>query len=238
MSLLDLLNQAQGGKGLAGLGEALGLDARTTEALAGQFAPAIAGGMKRRASAEGGLGAVLGALRGEDKAEFFDDPRAAAAPQARAAGHDFLGQILGADAAPRLSAAAAERTGVPEDKISAFLPALAAMMQGGLQRQAPDAEIDAAMGGPVRAMGDAPGSGLGDLLSALGGAQGSAGGASRDGLGGLLGSAMNAFGGGQAQAPQAASQPGSQAGLGQILRMLDADGDGSPFDDVLGAIMR
>ncbi|MEL6794981.1 MAG: DUF937 domain-containing protein, partial [Pseudomonadota bacterium] len=171
MSLLNLLQQAQGGGGLAALGERFGLDAQTTEALAGQLAPAIAGGMKERASAEGGLGAVLGALKGEGQASYFDDAVEAAAPQAQEAGMDFLAQIMGGrEAAPQLAQAAAERVGAPQDKVEQLLPSLAAMLQGGMQKQAPDAEISAAIGGPLGAVGDQAGAGIGDLLSALGGA--------------------------------------------------------------------
>ncbi|MEL7465553.1 MAG: DUF937 domain-containing protein [Pseudomonadota bacterium] len=229
MSLLNLLQQAQGGGGLAALGERFGLDPQMTEALAGQFAPAIAGGMKERASAEGGLGAVLGALKGEDRAAYFDNPAEAAAPQAQEAGMDFLAQIMGGrEAAPQLAQAAAERVGAPQDKVQQLLPALAAMLQGGMQKQAPDAEIRAAMDGPLGAVGDRQGAGIGDLLSALGGAQAQGGG----GIGGLLGGAMKAFGGSR---PEPNAQGG---GLGPLLQMLDADGDGSPLDDVLGMIMK
>lgn len=229
MSLMKLLQQAQGGQGLGQLGEALGLDAATTNSLAEQFAPALAGGMKRRAAEEGGLGAVLGALKGEGQASYYEDPRAAAAPEAQAAGHDFLSQILGgAEAAPQLSAAAAERTGATQEQAGAFLPALAAMLQGGMQKTAPDTEIEAAMGGPLGAEGDRKGAGIGDLLSALGGAQAQGGG----GIGGLLGGAMKAFGGPK---PEPNAQGG---GLGPLLQMLDADGDGSPLDDILGRFMK
>ena len=109
-----------------------------------------------------------------------------------------------------------------------MLPALAAMLQGGMQKQAPDAEISAAMSGPMAAVGDAQGAGIGDLLSALGGAQAQGGG----GIGGLLGGAMKAFGGPR---PEANASGG---GLGPLLQMLDSDGDGSPLDDVLGMIMK
>ena len=229
MSLLNLLQQAQGGGGLAELGKSFGLDASTTEALAGQLAPAISGGMKRRAASEGGMGAILGALQGEGQAAYFDDPRQAAAPEAQAAGADFLSKILGGgEAAPQLAQAAAERVGAPQDKVQEMLPALAAMLQGGMQKQAPDAEISAAMSGPMAAVGDAQGAGIGDLLSALGGAQAQGGG----GIGGLLGGAMKAFGGPR---PEANASGG---GLGPLLQMLDADGDGSPLDDVLGMIMK
>lgn len=244
MSLLEMLKSAQGAGGLEQLGAQFGLDGRTTEALAGQLAPAISSGMKRRAAAEGGLGALLGQLQGERSAEYFEQPARAAAPEGRAAGADFLKQIFGQqEAAPELARTAAARVGAPEDKTQDLMAALGAMLQGGMQRAAPDAEIEAARAG-VAATGDRAGAGLGDLLGALSqggggggglggllgglGAGASRGGQGGGGLGGLLGAL--AGGGGQAQ------QQGG--GLGALLQMLDADGDGSPLDDVLGQFMK
>ena len=120
MSLLNLLQQAQGGNGLAELGKAFGLDESTTRGLAEQLAPAISGGVKRRAASEGGLGAVLGQLRGEDRAQYFENPAQAAAPAARAQGEDFLAQIFGGrEAAPEVARAAAERVGAPRSPAAA-----------------------------------------------------------------------------------------------------------------------
>ena len=242
MSLMQLLAQAQGGRGLGDLGQALGLDAATTEALAGQLAPAISGGVKRRAQAEGGLGAVLGALQGERSARYYDEPAAAIGPEAKADGAAFLSSILGGDdAAPQLARAAAERTGAPVEKAEQMLPALAAMLQGGMQRQAPDREIEMALNGVKSAGADRAGSGLGDLMGmlnqggggALGGLMSALGGGGQGG-GNPLGGVMNALSGGGGGGGQ--QQAGG--GLAPLLQMLDADGDASPLDDVLGMIMK
>ena len=80
MSLLDLLKQAQGGQGLGQLGQQLGLDPSMVEKLAGQLTPAISGGVKARAQAEGGLGAILGQLQGEGATQYFEQPSAAIGP--------------------------------------------------------------------------------------------------------------------------------------------------------------
>ena len=80
MSLMDLLKQAQGGQGLGQLGQQMGIDPSMMEQLAGQLAPAISGGVKQRAQAEGGLGTILGQLQGEQSAQYFDQPQQAAAP--------------------------------------------------------------------------------------------------------------------------------------------------------------
>ena len=230
MSLLNLLQQAQSGGGLGALGQALGMDERTTQSLAEQLAPAISGGVRRRAQAEGGLASVLGALRGEQAAGYFQNPAQAAAPQARQQGEDFLAQIFGQrEAAPQIAREAASRAGASPEQAEQLMPALAAMLQGGMQRQAPDREIDMAMSGPLGQMGDRSGAGLSDLLGALG-QQGAQGGG---GIGGLLGGAMKALGGGGQQA-----QGAGAGGLAPLLQMLDADGDGSPVDDILERFMK
>lgn len=217
MSLLDLLAQAQNGRGLDELGRQFGLDERTTRSLAEQLAPTIASGAKQKAREDGGLGAVLGQLLGEREVAYYEEPAKAATPAARAQGEEFLKGLFGSAEAPReIANAAAERTGTPQDLVSQFLPALAAMLQGAMQKQAPDDQVRGAMG----AMGsnDRPGVGIEDLLGALTG--GSSGGS---GIGDLIGGLL---GGGK-------SQPQASGGLDQLLQTLDADGDGSPFNDIV-----
>jgi hypothetical protein len=198
MSIMRLLEQAQGGQGLGRLADQLGLDADQADSLTRLLAPAIGSAARQRAQA-GGLGEVLGALRGEGQAGLFDDAGAAASSEGQAQGRDFLTALLGGSgAADNLTEEAAARTGVDRDIVGQFLPALAAMAQGGLQRQMPDAEIDAA-----------------EAEERDGGFAGM--------LGGLLG-------GGTRQ--------GSSGGLGMLNDLLDADGDGSALDDVLGRFPR
>lgn len=221
MSLLDLLKQSQGGKGLEQLGEQFGIDETTTRSLAEQLTPTIAGGAKARAKAEGGLGTLLGQLMGEQEVAYYEEPAKAASPTARAQGEKFLENLFGSAEAPReIASAAAARTGASQDLVSQFLPALAAMLQGAMQKQAPDDQVKGAMGAIGSA--DKAGAGIGDLLGALGGGGGAGGG----GLGGMLGGLLG--GGGQGQAGES-----SGGGLDGLLQTLDADGDGSPFNDIL-----
>ncbi|MEM8870325.1 MAG: DUF937 domain-containing protein [Pseudomonadota bacterium] len=224
MSLLDLLKGAQGAPALESLGQSLGLDSGTTRSLAEQFAPAISGGVKRRAAQDGGMGAILGALKGTHGASYFDDATAAATEGAQADGARFLTEIFGSkDAAPQLAEAAAAKTGATTAQAQQLLPALAAMLQGGMQKQVPDAEIETALAG-LGASGDKAGSGLGDLMGVLGGSGGA-------GQSGIMGTVMGMLGGGGARKGQA-------DGLGSVLAMLDADGDGSPLDDVIGRFLK
>lgn len=200
MSIMKLLQQAQGGQGLGQLAAQFGLDQGAAEQLTQMLAPAIGSAAKQRAES-GGLDRVLGAMRGEGQARMFDDPTAAAAPEGQAQGMAFLEQIMGGrQEAEGLAQEAASRAGVDASTVSQFLPALAAMAQGGLQKQMPDSQIDGLMQG------------------------GGAGG----GLMGMIGGLM----GGKAENGQ------TGGALGMLSQMLDADGDGSPLDDILGKFMR
>jgi len=213
MSLLELLQQAQGGRGLEELGRQFGLDENTTRSLAEQLTPTIASGAKQKAKEEGGLGALLGQLLGENEVAYYEEPAKAATPSAQRQGDQFLKDLFGSSEASReIAGAAAERTGTSQDLVSQFLAALAAMLQGAMQKQAPDGQVRGAM----EALGsnDPAGTGIEDLLGSLTGS---------GGIGGMLGSLL---GGGQ-------SQSQASGDLGQLLQSLDADGDGSPFNDIV-----
>lgn len=210
MSLLKMLQQAQGGQGLSGLAQQLGLDESQAGGLAEMLAPAIGSAAKRRAEG-GGLESLLGQLQGEAQGGLIDDPAAAVAPEARAQGENFLEQLLGSrDATQQLAAEAASRSGIDQSKVEEFLPSMAAMLQGGMQKQVPDDGI------------------AGMLQGLTGGAL--AGGASSGG--GLMGMIGGLLGGGSS------SNSGGGFDLGGIMNMLDADGDGSPLDDILEKVMR
>ena len=203
MSLLDLLKQAQGGQGLGQLAQQIGLEQGQADSLTKMLAPAIGSAARKRAES-GGLGDVLGALRGENQAGMFDDAPAAASQSGQAQGLDFLERLMGGrNEAQDLANEAAQRSGVDQNLVQQFLPALAAMAQGGLQKQMPDSQID-------------------NMMSVQSSAQ--------DQGGGLMGMIGSLVGGNGAQ--------GGGMDLSMLNNLLDADGDGSALDDVLGKLMR
>lgn len=141
MSLLRMLEQAGGGQGLAGLASQFGLDEEKAGGLASMLAPAIGSAAKKRAET-GGLQDLLGQLQGEGLGSLFDAPEQAAAPEAQQKGQSFLEGLLGSrEATDELANAAAERAGVDAGTVQQFMPALAAMLQGGMQKQTPDTSI-------------------------------------------------------------------------------------------------
>lgn len=208
MSIFKLLQQAQGGQGLSELAGQLGLDKGTADQLTQMLAPAIGSAAKERAQ-RGGLNDVLGSLKGEGQAEMFDNAALAATDRGKAQGKAFLASLLGGqDEADGLAQEAAARAGVEPSIVQQFLPAIAAMAQGGLQKNLPDNQIDGMMQG---LMGGASNQGAGSLMGLVGG---------------LLGSKKQGDTG------------GGGFDLGMLNDLLDADGDGSAMDDILGKFMR
>lgn len=209
MSLLKMLQQAQGGQGLGQLAQQLGMDQGQAGGLAEMLAPAIGSAAKKRAES-GGLEALLGQMQGEAQGGYFDNPAQAAAPEARQQGEAFLEQLLGSrEATQNLAQEAASRANVDQSQVEQFMPALAAMLQGGMQKQMPDTSIQGMMQGLQGAQA-AGGSGGGGIMGMIGG---------------LLGGGGSSAGG------------GGGFDLSMLTNMLDADGDGSPLDDILEKVM-
>ena len=175
MSIMDLLKQAQDGEGLGKLAEQFGLDADKAGELTGLLGPVI-GRATREQAESGGLAGVLGALKGEEQAALFEDAGEAASPAGVAQGQAFLEGILGGDKSAGLAEQAAKQTGVDLSTVQGFLPALAAMAQGGLQKSLPDAALED-LAGTGGAGGGLMGM-IGGLLSKRDGASGASGGMS------------------------------------------------------------
>lgn len=175
MSLMRLLEQAQGGQGLAQLASQFGLDEAKAGELSKMLAPAIGQATKRRAQ-EGQLEQVLGAFQGEAQGGLFDDAAAAAAPEGRAQGEQFLDQLFGgAEGRQGLATEAASRAGVDVEQVQNFMPAMAAMLQGGMQRNLPDNAISGLLSSATSGGGGGGGL-MGMIGSLLGGSKGGSGG--------------------------------------------------------------
>lgn len=195
MSLMKLLEQAGGGQGLAQLASQFGLDENKAGELSQLLAPAIGSAAKQQATT-GGLGELLGALKGEGQGALFDDAAQAASPEGQAQGMAFLENLMGgSESAQRLAAKAAEQSGIDMDTVMQFMPAVAGMLQGGLQKQLPDSDVESLM--------PDTGGGIGGMISGL-------------------------MGGGSGSGPD----------LSMLTNLLDADGDGSIIDDIMGKFLK
>src|SRR5262245_19571068 len=186
--------------------------------------PAVTRGIQRQASSQDGIGALLEMLQSGGHQQHLDSPTNYGQTSTINAGNDVLGQIFGSEEVSRqVAGRVSEQSGLGPDLLKKLLPIVASIVMGSLAKNA--------MGGAQAPAGGGSG-GVGDILgSVLGGQQGAPGGMASGtggGLGDLLGSVL---GGGQSQA-QASVGGGSIGGM--LTSMLDADGDGSAFDDILG----
>lgn len=215
MSLLKMLGS---GDAIAKLASQLNMDPEKAKGLASMLAPAIGSAAKKRAESSGigGMEGLMGELRGEGNASYFDAPETAASPKAMSDGENFLERILGSrDATKELTAEAATRSGVDKAEVEQFLPALAAMLKGGMQKQTPDKSIDGMMA---------------QLTGGGGGASGGSGG------GGILSAVTSMLSGGGSS--DGGKDSGGGLDMSSLFSMLDADGDGSPLDDILARVMK
>jgi hypothetical protein len=198
MNLNDIIQAAQGGQGVANLGNQFGLTPEQTQAAVQALMPAFSTALQRVTSDPSSLAGIVAHLAsGVHQASFTGADPAAAATNGSAA----LNQIFGSSQiAAQLAAHASSASGVDAQKIQRMMPAVASMLLGGLAHS-----LTAQGFGGV----------LGQLTSA---AQAPA--AQGGGLGGLITSLVgNLFGGGQSG--QAASGL-AQAGLSALTGMLQS----------------
>ena len=159
MNILEALMAAQGGGAVKQLGQQFGLgDDQTSTALAA-LVPALAAGLARNATREGGLDGLTAALAGGRHGSYLDDVSSLSRPGTVADGNGILGHILGSkDASRQVAAQAAQSTGVGSDVLKKMLPIVAAMVMGAMAKKA---------GGPAANAGSS--GGLGANLGAGGG---------------------------------------------------------------------
>lgn len=220
MNLTDLIAAAQGGDGFNAAARRFGLDPAQTQEIARAVMPALSSGLKRKMRDPAGAGDLARRMRDTDAEAVYAAPETHMA-EADVKGADFLDALFGgarADVESAVAQRASERSGVAPGLAQSMLPALAAMVLGGLQnRESTDSSVSSMIG------------------ALTGGGDGAAGdGPSGGGLGGLLGGVGGLFGGaGQADAASAAGG----LDLGALTAMFDADGDGSAADDLLEQFM-
>ena len=137
MNILEALMAAQGGGAVKQLGQQFGLgDDQTSTALAA-LVPALAAGLARNATREGGLDGLTAALAGGRHGSYLDDVSSLSRPGTVADGNGILGHILGSkDASRQVAAQAAAASGVGSDVLKRMLPVVAAMVMGAMAKKA------------------------------------------------------------------------------------------------------
>ncbi|WP_432823255.1 DUF937 domain-containing protein [Trichloromonas sp.] len=137
MGLLDQILDAQGGAQLQQLAGKFGVSEGQAKNALEQMLPALSQGIKKNATAPGGLDALMAALQGGNHQRYLEDPQELQRPEAIADGNNILGHILGSkDVSRQVAARTAEKTGLDTGILKQMLPMVAAMTMGALSKQA------------------------------------------------------------------------------------------------------
>lgn len=136
MNLFDMMRQAQGGEAFASLARQYGLTEEQVRQAVEAFTPAFSTALQRNTADPMGFFHFMQALASGQHAQFYRSAEEAAAPAGQREGEAILDQLFGSR---ELSRAVADQvsaaTGLAEAVIKQMMPALSAMMMGGLEQQ-------------------------------------------------------------------------------------------------------
>ncbi len=169
MNLFDMMANAQNGQGMDALARQFNLSQQQAQAAVEALLPAFSQGLKRNASDPYGVGAFLTAIANGNHAKYFEDAQAAFTPQGMAEGNGILGHLFGSKELSRAVAAqAAQATGIGQQVLQQMLPAIAAMIMGGLFKQSTGQFGPGQFGGGQAAAGfGGSGNPLGEIIEQM-----------------------------------------------------------------------
>lgn len=137
LPLYQMLTQAGDGRAIELMARQYRLTQEQAQLAAEALLPAFKEGLRRNASDPYGMGALMTQMASGQHARFFEDAARAFAPEGKKQGEDILGQWFGSPEISRAVAAqAAQATGIAQETLKAMLPSMAAMLMGGLNKQA------------------------------------------------------------------------------------------------------
>jgi len=210
-NLLDMIMGAQSGNAANNMGSQFGLNPQQSQSAIAALLPAISSALKQNTQSPQGLQGLLGALQGGRHEQYVEKADIFGRPEARNEGNAILGHLFGSKEVSRAVAGhASEQSGIGSDILKKMLPLVATMAMGSLGKQTREPSMAQQLAG----------------LALGGGQQQSSG-------GGLLGALL----GGNKRRTRGYEQQRKQ-GMGILGNLLDADGDGSSMDDVLGMAMK
>jgi len=136
LPMFDMLANADNGRALDLIARQYNLSREQAELAVEALLPAFSQGLKRNASDPYGVAAFMNSLASGNHAKFYDDAARAFSPDGIASGNELLGQLFGSkDLSRAVAAQAAQATGLGQDMLKQMLPAVAAMLMGGMFRQ-------------------------------------------------------------------------------------------------------
>ena len=168
MNILEALMAAQGGGAVKQLGQQFGLGDDQASAALSALVPALAAGLAKNATRDGGLEGLTKALAGGRHGSYLDDLGSLTRPETVADGNGILGHILGSkDVSRQVAAQAAASSGVGPDILKQMLPVVAAMVMGAMAKRATGAPagLPGGLGANLGAGG--AGGGLLDMLTPM-----------------------------------------------------------------------
>ncbi len=135
LPLYDML-ATQNGQAFEALARQFDLSQQQARTAVEAVLPAFSQGLKRNTTDPYGLGTFIAALAGGQHARYFEHPSNAFSPAGLADGNGVLGHLFGSkDLSRAIAQQASTATGLGEEVIKQMLPAMAAMIMGGLFKQ-------------------------------------------------------------------------------------------------------
>jgi hypothetical protein len=136
MNILNAILGAQDGQAVGALSQQFGLSQDQTVSALGALLPALAGGLQRNMSSQGGLEQLMSALSGGQHGRYLDETSMLGSPDTTNDGNAILGHILGTrDVSRAVATNAASATGISPDILKKMLPVVAALAMGALAKQ-------------------------------------------------------------------------------------------------------
>lgn len=151
LNLFEMLSNSQDGKGVEMLARQFNISPEQAQAAVEALLPAFSQGLKRNTSDSSGLGSFLSALASGQHARYFDNPADAVSPDGTATGNGILSHLFGSkDLSRAVAAHASQATGLSQQLLQQMLPAIAAMVMGGLFKQSTNRAPAASASNPLQ----------------------------------------------------------------------------------------
>lgn len=152
MDILQTILTTQDGGAVRQLGNQFGLPPEQAQSALSALVPALAAGLQKNMSGEGGLEGLLAALTTGGHQRYLEDPRTLTDPSTIQDGNGILSHVFGSkDVSRQVAQRASDQTGIGVGILKQMLPLVATMVMSGLSRKA--AAADYAAPAPDRAGG-------------------------------------------------------------------------------------
>lgn len=136
-NLFEMMRNAQGGAAFDNMARQFGLSPQDAQRAVEALLPAFVMGLQRSATNPNAFANLMSLVGSGRPTGFFDHPNMAFSPQAQSHANDFLGQLFGnSDASRRIADQAAAWSGVGAAAVQQMMPAVAAMLMGGMAKAA------------------------------------------------------------------------------------------------------